>query len=93
MSFRDRLIGLMGRRNLDNIRMLFPNCSQVHTCFMLGPIDLVFLDIERRVVHVRERVEPWRFISGGSDCRAVMELPPGFVKKIGIEVGDVIEWR
>ena len=92
-SFYDRLVGLMGRRDLSGERMLFPKCRSVHTCFMLVPIDLVFIDVGRTVVRTFESVKPWRFVSGGPQSHGVVEFPAGWIRRHDIEIGDIVEWR
>lgn len=61
-SFRQKLIGLMGRKNLpEGTGMFFEGgCPSVHTCFMNFPIDVVFLDKNMKVTAVVEDLKPWR---------------------------------
>jgi len=92
-GFRDRLLGLMGRRNLSQARFWLPRCSSVHTCFMLAPIDIVFLDRERVVVSLHEAAKPWRFFRGAHGADSVLELTAGFARQREFETGDRIQWR
>ena len=89
-SFRDRFFGLMGRKDLSNSFLLFPDCSSIHTCFMRGPIDVAFLDRDGRVVSQHERVRPWRLVWGARGSFAVLEVPAGYLRSRGIKPGDVI---
>jgi uncharacterized membrane protein (UPF0127 family) len=81
----------MGRRDLSQAYLLIPDCGSIHTCFMLGAIDILFLDREHRVVGVRGSLKPWRFLGAPKGTRDVLELPPGYAHEHGIESGDVIE--
>ena len=90
-SFSLRLIGLMGKRDLSNAFLLIPRCTSVHTCFMRGPIDLVFLDPAQQVLSVDERARPWRFFFGPRGAASVLELPAGYTRERGISLGDTIQ--
>jgi uncharacterized membrane protein (UPF0127 family) len=87
-SFGARFLGLMGRNSLPPGRgLLFPGASSVHTHFMRFPIDVVFLDDERRVVAVSRALRPWRFArEAGAD--AVLELAAGECERLGVAEGD-----
>lgn len=92
-NYWQRLIGLMGRSDLSAVRMWFPRCSSIHTCFMRARIDVAFLDGEGRVVSLREAVRPWRFVRGGRGACSVLEFPAGFAREHGITVGEIIQWQ
>ena len=81
----------MLRRGLSDVRMLFPRCASVHTCFMLEPIDLVFLSRAGEVVALRPNARPWRFFSGGAAADSVLELGPGKAVELALAIGDEIE--
>lgn len=61
-SFWQKLVGLMGRKNLPKDTAMFfeGDCPSVHTCFMKFPIDVVFLDKDMKVTRVVENLKPWR---------------------------------
>lgn len=90
-TFRQRLMGLMGRRDLSNSCLLIPKCGAVHTCFMLGRIDIVFLDAAGRVTATHAEVPPWRLLKGPAPSAATLELPPGEIRRHTIQIGDSIE--
>ena len=64
-------------------------CEAVHTFFMKFPIDLVYLDKQRRVRKVRHAVPAWR-MSGCLAAHSVLELPAGTVAESGTAVGDIL---
>ena len=74
-THRSRLIGLalLARRRAGP-GLLIPRCSSVHTFGMRFPIDVLFLDDERRVIELRRSVPPCR-IMRCSNAIAVLELP------------------
>ncbi len=88
-----RMRGLLGRRRLDSGEgLLLRPAPAVHTWFMRFPIDAVFLDGELTVLHVRERLRPWR-MAGWRGARAVLELPAGASERLGLATGDRLEVR
>ena len=56
-----RMRGLLGRRGLEpGGGMLITPAPSVMTFFMRFPIDVVFLDRERRIVGISHTLRPWR---------------------------------
>lgn len=55
-------------------------------------IDAVFLDRELRVVKIAEAMPPFRTSLGGKGAHSVLELPEGRAERVGLEVGDVVEF-
>jgi uncharacterized membrane protein (UPF0127 family) len=58
--------------------------------FMRFPIDVVFLDAERRVVHLVEDLRPWKASKIVRASRLVVELPTGTIGQTGTKLGDTI---
>ena len=89
-----RLRGLMGR-TVEN----FPAGSAlwivpshgVHTFAMRFPIDVVYLDIHKSVVHVEENLKPWRVAPVSLQTASVLEFPGSTLKPSGTMIGDQIE--
>lgn len=80
--------GLIGRDGLEpGSGMLIDASPSVHMFFMRFPIDVVFLDRDRRVVRVVERLRPWR-VAGARRAAAALELPAGAAAAAGVAVGD-----
>jgi uncharacterized protein len=93
-TFWSRFRGLMGR-NVSSFRSgdglwIIP-CSGVHTCFMNFPIDVLYLDGNRRVVHIEERLKPWRVGRMNLRTHSVLELPANTARETGTTIGDQIE--
>ena len=89
-SFASRFRGLMGASNLPaGEGMLFPGTSSVHTHFMRFPIDVVFLNDERRIISIRHALRPWRFASA-KGSRSVLELAAGECARLGLVEGDAL---
>jgi len=63
----------------------------VHTLAMRYPIDVIFLNVERAVIHVEENLKPWRFTPVRMEAATVLELPCHTVWNTGTTIGDQIE--
>jgi hypothetical protein len=85
-----RARGLLGRSGLEpGGGMLIDRAGSVHMFFMRFPIDVVFLDRDRKVVGVRHGLRPWR-VAGARGAVAALELPAGAAAEAGIEAGEVL---
>lgn len=89
-----RLVGLLGktRRWARFGRGLWIVPSQgVHTIGMMFPIDLIFLNKKKEVIHVEEYVRPFRISQISLKAASVLELPAHTVYRTGTKVGDSLE--
>jgi uncharacterized protein len=85
-----RMRGLLGRNGLEpGSGMLIDAAPSVHMFFMRFPIDVVFLDRDRKVVRVVHTLKPWR-VAGARRAVAALELPSGAAAEAGIEEGDLL---
>lgn len=90
-SLWPRMKGLLGRRHLDRgCALLLSPCGSVHTFFMRFSLDLIFLDVDRRVVKVVRNVAPFRMVSGGMRARETLEVSSGWLSESAISLGDRI---
>jgi len=90
-TFWKRSIGLMGRPSLKaGLGLLLRPCNSIHTCFMRFSIDVIFLDVQNRVVRIRSNVKPWRMVWGGWKTHSVIEVQSGWLKPFP-NVGERVE--
>jgi uncharacterized protein len=83
--------GLLGKRGLpEGEGLLLQPAGSVHTFFMRFPIDVVFLDAERRVLRVASSVAPWR-TAAARKSREVLELAAGEAARVGMVVGSQLQ--
>ncbi len=93
ITFWTRFWGWMGKRNfLTSEAIYFPRCKSIHTFFMLVPIDVVFVDASGRIVELCLNVLPWRLLMPRWSAFGIVELQSGTVRKLGLTVGDRLEW-
>lgn len=90
--------GLMWRKQLPAGKgMLFVfDDDAPHTFWMkntLIPLDMLFIDSQRRIVEVAENAEPRTLTSRGGlkPCRYVLEVPGGWMQKAGVAMGSQVE--
>lgn len=89
-----RLCGLLGASPGDfrnGCGLWIVPCKGVHTLAMRFPIDVLYLDRARTVVHVERGLQPWRFAPVRLQAASVLELPSEKVSETGTAVGDKIE--
>jgi uncharacterized protein len=63
----------------------------VHTFAMRFPIDVVYLDGARIVIHVEEEVKPWRLAAVRIQAASVLELPIGTIRESQTVLGDQVD--
>lgn len=84
-----RLVGLIGTAKPDkNQAYYIKPCRGVHTFGMKYPVDVVFLDSDRKVVKLIENLLPNKMTQMSPVARSVLELPSGTLKKDKIRTGD-----
>jgi uncharacterized protein len=88
-----RARGLLGRAGLERGEgILLRPASSIHMWFMRFAIDAAFLDGEGRVIRVAQSLKPWR-LAACKGAKAVVELPAGECKRVGLVPGDVLRVR
>jgi uncharacterized protein len=84
--------GLLGRDGLAAGEGLWiVPCESVHTIGMRFPIDLVYLDRNKKVRKVRSGVPPWR-LSACLSAHSVIELASGTIQTTKTTPGDKLEF-
>src|SRR2546425_12796815 len=63
----------------------------VHTFAMRFPIDVLYLDEEKTVVHLEQDLKPWRVAPVRMNAVSVLELPGNTLHSTCTAVGDQIE--
>ena len=66
-------------------------CHGVHTLAMRFPIDAIYLDQERIVIHIEQGLKPWRMAAIRVLANSVLELPMGTVSDTRTELGDQVD--
>ena len=56
------------------------------------PIDVLFLDKDRKVVELKENFRPFAFYTPKNNAQYIIELPKNTVKKSKTKLGDKISF-
>jgi uncharacterized membrane protein (UPF0127 family) len=68
-------------------------CRGIHTLAMGYPIDALYLDRGNVVVHLEQKLAPWRFAPVKLSAATVLEVPASTVADTQTQVGDQIEFQ
>lgn len=100
---KERQRGLMERKDFGQSQaMLFvfeqPGRHSIWMKNMVFPIDIVWLDTSRRVVHLEQAVPPCRDLECPSylpstSSQYVVEFPSGTVQRTGIQIGNEAQFE
>jgi len=96
----ERRKGLMGRASLlmtNGMLFIFEQAEPRYFWMYNTPVslDMIFVDPEKRIVHIAESTLPMSTQAYGSQfpARYVVEVPAGFVKFFKIKTGMRIQWQ
>ena len=101
-TYLKRVNGLMFHKSLaENSGMLFVFDSLgKHAIWMMNmsfPIDIVWLDDEKEIIHIVENAQPCFMncpaYAPEKNAKYVVEVQSGFVKKYGLEVGHFVNFE
>jgi len=82
ITFKDRLVGFMFKKDIITHGLLFKKCNSIHTFFMFQPIDIIMTDKENNIVYKKEALEPNHIIRSIKGAYSTYELPIGSINKI-----------
>ena len=84
-----RLRGLLGRMRIRSEEGLWVvPCQGIHTIGLLFAIDVIYLDEDRRVIHLIEHLGPFRVAPIRRQSSSVLELPTRTIYSSNTQVGD-----
>ena len=90
-KFKDKLIGLMGKKNI-NYGLLIENCKSIHTFFMKENIDVLLLDKNKRIIKIVRNVCPNKILIFKNKKRTnILELPSN--SSLKYKVNDIIDFN
>jgi len=99
-SFWQKFKGLMFKRKGNyNYALIFDFGAEkrieasIHMLFVFFPIDLVYLNKEKKVVELKHGIKPWSLnYTPKREARYLVELPEGTIKKEKIGLKDELRW-
>lgn len=92
-TFFARLKGLLGRTGLEEGEgIILTPCSAIHCLGMKFPIDVVFMDKDKKVIWIRENMEPGS-IEIKKSCVYVLEVGAGVIARKRVQIGHQLEFQ
>ncbi len=89
-------VGLMFHKKLKDTCMIFDLGKEkkvsFHMFFVFFPIDIIFLDGNKRIVDMKENFMPFTIYNNKSPAKYAVELPEGTIKKTQTRIGDEMEF-
>lgn len=94
-NFFSRGIGLMFAKKITPTILSFSHetNASIHTFFVRQPIDVIFLNKDKKVVDVVKQLKSWRTYTPNQDAQFVVELPAGTIAKSRTTIGNVISFK
>lgn len=92
-----QMIGLMFRSSIpSDYAMIFvmkkPSSVGIHMLFMRFPIDVIFLNEEKKIIGLSHHM-PWTGHSSMKNVKYVIETNPGAIEKYKISIGGMMEFE
>ncbi len=87
-------LGLMFSRKPKTLIFVFnkEKIISLHMFFVFFPIDVLFLNKNKRVVQLKENFKPFRIIIPTKPAKYIIELPNNTIKKTNTKVGDILSF-
>ena len=90
-SFSGRFMGLMFRPDIhEDEALIFYNAPSIHMFFMRFPIDVLFLDSNKRIIRICDMLRPWKAVYC-PPAHITIELPAQRAAEKSLKVGDNLE--
>jgi len=61
--------------------------------FVFYPIDVLFLNENKKVVQLKENFKPFRIMMAKKPAKYIIELPDGIIRKTNTKLGDTISFK
>lgn len=96
-TLTSQMSGLMFRSHIpSNYAMIFvmkkPSSVGIHMLFMRFPIDVIFLNEEKKIIRL-SHLKPWTGHSSMKNVRYVIETNPGAIEKYKLSIGRKMEFE
>ncbi len=93
-TFSERIVGLLNRKEFHpGQALILKHCNSIHTFFMRFPIDVLFVDKNKKIVKVISALKPFRISPIYFHASLVIELPTGTIQSQSIKEGDMLLFK
>lgn len=93
-SFVSKAFGLRFRKKPVNKGMIFsfntPQKVMMDMLFVFYPIDVIFLDENKKVIEIKEKFMPFSFYNSKKEAKYIIEFENGVINKNNICINDLI---
>jgi uncharacterized protein len=90
-TFFLKLKGLLGRQSIaKNECLIIPKAMQIHTFFMKFPIDIIFLDKNKKVIFLYHNFPSYKLTKIFFRAKYVLELHAGIIQEKDVQINDEI---
>lgn len=103
VTAQEQKIGLMNREHLalDNGMLFIFERENIYDFWMkdtLISLDIIWIDKNNKIIFIKEnakpcRVEPYKSFGPNKKALYVLEINKGLARKMGLEIGNVVEFR
>jgi len=91
-----KALGLMFSKKIKAKALIFIFSKEkiipLHNLFVFYPIDILFLDKNKKVVEIKENFRPFTFHTPKNKALYIIELPQGMIKKSKTLLNDKVEF-
>jgi len=92
-TFFRRLKGLLGSAPLSKGEgLLLVGEKSIHTFFMAFPIDVIYINGQKKVIRIDDNMVPNRIGKFISNSRYILEVPVGTIKKSHTHINDQLNF-
>lgn len=90
-----KALGLMFSKKNKTLIFIFnkEKVISLHMFFVLYPIDVVFLNKNKKVVEIKENFKPFTCYTPKNKAKYIIELPKETIKKTKTSIGDTISFK
>lgn len=96
-NFLNKSIGLIFHKKLKDKGLIFIYNKEekvsLHMIFVFFPIDIIYLNRNKKVIEMKENFRPFSFYTPGKKARYILELPEKTIKKTKTMIGDRIKFK
>jgi len=92
-NFLSRAKGLLGRKEfLAGQALIIKPAKSIHTFFMHFPIDVLFVNKNKKIIKAITALAPYRFTAFYFNAVLVIELPAYTLQKTSTQEGDLLSF-
>ncbi len=65
----------------------------LHMVFVFYPIDVIFLNSEKKIVDLKENFKPFSFYNSKAKAKYAIEVGNGSIKKYNLQINDLLDFK